>query len=69
MFAEKTAMLAQLFSYWSSITPTDLLTAVYLLILILFVTGCHFLFTNFVDSKPEGRKTVLGELFFPLLQI
>ena len=57
-------MLSQLFSYWNSITLTDLLTAGYLTILVLFVTGCHYLFTNFVDSKPEGRKTVLGQLFF-----
>ena len=41
----------------------DLLTAAYLIILVLFVIGCNHLFTNFVDSKPEGRKTVLGLLF------
>ena len=55
-------MLTQLFSYWSSITLSDLLTATYIIVLLLFVTGCHYLFTNFVDSKPEGRKTVLGQL-------
>ena len=53
-------MLTQLFSYWSSITLPDLLTGAYLVLLVLFVTVCHYLFTNFVDSKPEGRKTVLG---------
>ena len=56
-------MLTQLLSHWSSITMADLLTAAYLIILVLFVIGCNHLFTNFVDSKPEGRKTVLGLLF------
>ena len=55
-------MLTQLLSHWSSITLPDLLTAAYLIILVLFVIGCNHLFTNFVDSKPEGRKTVLGQL-------
>ena len=55
-------MLTQLLSHWSSITIADLLTVTYLIILVLFVIGCNHLFTNFVDSKPEGRKTVLGEL-------
>ena len=53
-------MLAQLLSHWSTITFTDLLTAAYLVFLVIFVFGCNYLFTNFVDSKPEGRKTVLG---------
>ena len=55
-------MLTQLFSHWSTITFTDLLTAAYLVFLVIFVFGCNYLFTNFVDSKPEGRKTVLGQL-------
>ena len=55
-------MLSQLFSHWKSITLAELLTASYLVILVLFVIGCNHLFTNFVDSKPEGRKTVLGPL-------
>ena len=54
-------MLTHLLSHWSSITLADLLTAAYLIFLILFVIGCNHLFTNFVDSKPEGRKTVLGQ--------
>ena len=53
-------MLTQLFSHWSTIAFTDLLTAAYLVFLVIFVFGCNYLFTNFVDSKPEGRKTVLG---------
>ena len=56
-------MLTQLLChYWRSITLADLLTVVYLVVLVLFVIGCNHLFTNFVNSKPEGRKTVLGQL-------
>ena len=55
-------MLTRLFCHWRSITLADFLTAAYLIILILFVIGCNHLFTNFVNSKPEGRKTVLGPL-------
>lgn len=55
-------MLTQLLSHWSTITFTDLLTAAYLVFLVIFVFGCNYLFTNFVDSKPEGRKTVLAKV-------
>ena len=63
------ALGKMLTGYWGSLTLTDFLTAAYIIILVLFVIGCNYLFTKFVESKPEGRKTVLGELFFPLLQI
>ena len=64
------AMLTQLLChYWRSITLADLLTAVYLVVLVLFVIGCNHLFTNFVDSKPEGRKTVLGQLTVEVTKI
>ena len=56
-------MLAQLLSHWRSINLADILTAAYIIFLVLFVIGCNHLFTNFVDAKPEGRKTVLGQLF------
>ena len=63
-------MLTQLLChYWRSITLADLLTAVYLVVLVLFVIGCNHLFTNFVDSKPEGRKTVLGQLTVEVTKI
>ena len=55
-------MLAQLLSHWRSINLADILTAAYIIFLVLFVIGCNHLFTNFVDAKPEGRKTVLGQL-------
>ena len=53
-------MLTGLLSHWTSLSTADILTAAYLFLLIVFVVVCNLLFESFVDSKPEGRKTVLG---------
>ena len=53
-------MLTGLLSHWTSLSTADILTAAYLVLLIVFVVVCNLLFESFVDSKPEGRKTVLG---------
>ena len=52
---------SDLTSHWSLLTLTDWATVVYILLLILAVILSNWLFVGFVDSKPEGRKTVLGE--------
>ena len=56
-------MMTHHLTHWRFITFSDLLTASYIIFLVLFVIGCNHLFTNFVDAKPEGRKTVLGQLY------
>ena len=55
-------MLTPLLSHWASLTIDDVLTAIYLVLLVVFVVTCNYLFESFVESKPEGRKTVLGQL-------
>ena len=55
-------MLTPLLLHWASLTIGDVLTAIYLVLLVVFVVGCNYLFESFVESKPEGRKTVLGQL-------
>ena len=39
----------------------EVLTTLYLLLLIALVVLSDTLFTTFISSKPEGRKTVLGQ--------
>ena len=55
-------MLTPLLLHWASLTNGDVLTAIYLVLLVVFVVACNYLFESFVESKPEGRKTVLGQL-------
>ena len=52
---------SDLTSHWSLLTLTDWATVGYSLLLILAIIFSNWLFVGFVDSKPEGRKTVLGE--------
>ena len=59
---EVIAMLTPLLLHWASLTTGDVLTAIYLVLLVVFVVACNYLFESFVESKPEGRKTVLGQL-------
>ena len=47
-------------SHWSSLTTSDILTIIYLLLLSLTAITSNHLFILFINSKPEGRKTVLG---------
>jgi hypothetical protein len=48
-------------SHWSQLTPSDWAAAGYISLLVLAVILGNWIFVRFVDSKPEGRKTVLGE--------
>ena len=54
------SMWSSLSSHWSSLTPAEIFSALYLLLLILAVITSNHFFIRFVSSKPEGRKTVLG---------
>ena len=48
-------------SYWATLDLSDWLTACYVIVLILAVILSNWVFADFVASKPEGRKTVLGK--------
>jgi hypothetical protein len=52
---------SDLTTHWSLLTFSDWATVGYILLLVLAVIISNWLFIGFVDSKPEGRKTVLGE--------
>jgi hypothetical protein len=48
-------------AYWSSLTLSDLLASVWIVVMVLFTLLSNHLFTSFIASKPAGRKTVIGE--------
>jgi hypothetical protein len=47
---------------WGRMEVADWLKGGSILGLMLAVTLGNFLFNGFIDSKPEGRKTVIGEV-------
>ena len=49
-------------THWMSMGLPDYLAVVFGLVLILLARIGNNLFTGFVASKPEGRKTVIGIL-------
>ena len=49
-----------LWSLCPSLSLTDWLTLLYILLLLLAVLISNHLFKGFLAAKPEGRKTVLG---------
>ena len=49
-------------THWKSMGLPDYLAVVFGLVLILLARIGNNLFTGFVASKPEGRKTVIGIL-------
>ena len=49
-----------LLAYWSSLSLSDLLAAVWIVAMVLFTLLSNHLFAGFIASKPAGRKTVIG---------
>jgi hypothetical protein len=50
-------------SYWHNLKLQDLFGIIFLLIMVLVILASNMLFRSFVESKPAGRKTVLGKYF------
>ena len=48
------------FTDWNNIEVPDTLAFIYIAFLVLVVFFSMVVYTNFVKSKPDGRKTVLG---------
>ena len=51
-----------------NISESELFYLTFLLLLNIIVFVNTKLFTKFIESKPEGRKTVLGEYFMKAMQ-
>ena len=45
---------------WETIGLPDVVLFIYLLFLMVFVITSNSFYEDFVDSKPEGRKTAIG---------
>ena len=54
-------VLNNLWSHWSSSSLQDLITGIFILIVIFVTIFIHQLFESFINSKPSGRKTVIGK--------
>ena len=63
LMEEPSVILDLMESFWalcSSLSLTDWLTLLYILLLLMAVLTSNRLFKGFLAAKPEGRKTVLG---------
>ena len=49
--------------HWASLGWSDGLTLLYWIVLLIAVIVSNNLFADFVASKPEGRKTAIGQYF------
>jgi hypothetical protein len=48
--------------YWSSLKLPDLLAIIWIVIMVFFTIASNLLFVSFIESKPAGRKTVIGKI-------
>ena len=55
--------LKNLIIYWGSLDTQDLLTVMFLASIMFATIAIDILFRMFINSKPAGRKTVIGKLF------
>ena len=54
--------LRDLVAHWQSLTTWDFIILFWISSIIFGVLLVTYLFKSFIDSKPTGRKTVLGNL-------
>jgi hypothetical protein len=47
-------------TYWKNLELTDLLNIILILCMVLVTIASNMVFRKFSESKPSGRKTVLG---------
>ena len=47
-------------AYWMNLNYLDILGTLFILLMILLIVYGNVIFHRFVESKPAGRKTVLG---------
>ena len=54
--------LQDLPAYWSNLNHRELLAIPWIGLLVLFTITSNYLFVKFIESKPIGRKTVIGKI-------
>ena len=47
-------------AYWMSLRLPDLFAVLHIFIMMLVIIVSNVLFASFIESKPAGRKTVIG---------
>ena len=60
--AVRMGILDNMVVQWENIVLYDVVMIIYSIFLIVFVITSNNFFADFVASKPEGRKTAVGEL-------
>ena len=51
-----------LLDHWASLGVYDAITVLVFIAMITLVTISNWFFAEFIASKPEGRKTAMGEI-------
>ena len=59
--------LRDLIAHWQGLKTWDLIIIVWIFSIIFGILLVIYLFKRFIDSKPSGRKTVLGNPKFVFL--
>ena len=47
-------------AYWMNLQLSELLAILYILLMMFVTIASNVLFASFIESKPAGRKTVIG---------
>ena len=54
--------LEDLPAYWMNLKLPDLLAIIYIIIMVFVTLASNVIFASYLDSKPAGRKTVIGNI-------
>ena len=61
VLCEEMSYIGSLISYWSILNVQDFLSLLFLVSILAITVVINHVFKCFIDSKPAGRKTVLGK--------
>ena len=50
-------------AYWKNLQVQEIFAIIYSIVMIVFTLAINKLFLSFVGSKPDGRKTVIGNTY------
>ena len=48
-------------AYWSNMNVFDMVTIIWIVIMVALTLAINIMFASFIQSKPSGRKTVIGK--------
>ena len=69
MGSSSNIFVENMFAYWRTLQLPEVLTLLFSLAMMFATIVSLMCFASFIESKPSGRKTVLGKLLVDIINM